>query len=237
MFTMETTCRSLLSIALLVFGLSCCDSKQPSQAVNSKTNTAKNASTENTNANDDPKGEYLKSETGTPMATPKPGTSNIQGTVFFNSSPAEDIEVKLCVDSANLFGDCIGKKLIAKTDKNGHYLFADLEPRVYNALYVRVFKSREYVHTAKYGFLSLKIRTQPDKTFFVPLTMLFKSDLKVLHPKANAAADGQDLEISWDAYPDAASYSIELFQFGNPGVDHLRGVSPPERREHTRHQL
>jgi hypothetical protein len=167
----------------------------------------------------------MRSDTGTALATPKPGMSNIQGAVFFNLMPVADIEVKLCVESANLFGDCIGKKHIAKTDENGHYLFADLEPRVYNALYVRVFKTREYVHTAKYGFLSLKIRTQADKTFFVPLTSLFKSDLKILHPTPKVNAEGQNLEISWEPYPDAASYSIELFQFGSPGVDHLSSVS------------
>lgn len=176
MVTMETKCRSLLALVLFAFGLCCCDSAQaPSQISNSNTsNTGQKTANENTNANDDPKGEFLKSETGTAKGTPKAGMANIQGKVFFNLRPVEGIDVRLCVESANLSGDCIGKKYMAKTDENGQYLFADLEPRVYNGLFVRVFNTPNYVHTAKYGFLSLKIKTEADKTFFVPLTTLFK---------------------------------------------------------------
>lgn len=191
--------------------------------VASSTNTTN--AVPNTNAvpvvNDDPKGEFLKSETGTEIATPKPGKANIQGKVFFNLSPVEGIEVKLCA-VPNTFADCIGEKHIAKTDATGQYLFADLEPKIYGGLFVRIFDTKNYVFTGKYGFLSLKIKTEADKTFFVPLTSLFKADLKVLDPKPNAKADAQNFEIKWDTYPDAAYYLIELMEFGKSGVYHLR---------------
>lgn len=215
----------MLAIVLFTFLCCSCDSSQaPSQVSNSNTSSAtQKAANENTNANDDPKGEFLKSETGTAKATPKPGKANIQGKVFFNLMPVKGIDVRLCVESPNMYGDCLGKKYMAKTDEDGLYLFADLEPRVYSALFVRIFNTPDYVHAAKYGFLSMKIRAEADKTFFVPLTTLFKADLKILHPDAKAAADGRDLEISWEAYPDAASYSIELLQFSGSGIYHLNG--------------
>lgn len=221
---MKTDRRSLLAIVLFTFLCCCCDSAPSPQVSNSNTlNTAQSAANENTNANDDPKGEFLRSENGTAKATPKPGKANIQGKVFFNLMPVKGIDVRLCVESPNLYGDCLGKKYMAKTDEDGLYLFADLEPRVYSALFVRIFNTPDYVHAAKYGFLSMKIRAEADKTFFVPLTTLFKADLKVLHPDTKAAADGRDLEISWEAYPDAASYSIELLQFSGSGIYHLNG--------------
>ena len=227
--TMTTPFRALLAMFLFSLTLSGCGSVQ-SPAPTPDANTAQKAVNKNANADDDPKGEFMRSETGTAIATPKPGKANIQGTVFFNLNPVEGVEVKLCVDAANLYGECMGKKYVAKTDKDGHYLFADLEPQVYNSLFVRVFKTPNYVHAAKYGFLSLKIRTEADKTFFVPLTSLFKADLKVLNPTQKAKVNGQDLEISWEPYPDAASYSIDLLQYGSPGVHHLDGVKTKANR-------
>ena len=225
MITMGTTaCRCLVAMGLLCLGLCSCegDGPQPRAPSSNASNTAEKTANINTNANDDPKGEFLKSETGTPKAMPKPGKANIQGKVFFNLMPVEGIDVKLCAASPTLSGDCIGESYRVKTDENGQYLFADLEPKEYHGLFVRVFNTPNYIHTAKYGFLSLKIRAEADKTFFVPLTTLFKSDLKVLHPNSKAKADGQNLEISWEADPDAASYSIELLQFSG-SVHHLNG--------------
>lgn len=156
----------------------------------------------------------MTSEAGTPRAVPKPGKANIQGKVFFNLEPAEDVDVKLCV-VRNMYAECIGEKHVTKTDANGEYFFADLEPKEYGALFVRVFNTGTYIFSGKYGGLTAqKIRAEPDKTFFVPLTTLFKVDLKVLTPKPKARVLGEDLEISWEPYPGAGYYIVELFNFG-----------------------
>lgn len=168
---------------------------------------------------DDPKGEFLTSETGTPRAVPKPGKANIQGKVFYNLEPVPNIEIKLCV-TPNMFADCIGEKHTAKTDASGEYLFTDLEPRTYGGLFVRVFNTKDYVFTGRYGFAQ-KINAKADETFFVPLTSLFKGDLKVLNPKRDGKVDGANVEISWESYAGAGYYILELMQFGKGNVYHL----------------
>jgi hypothetical protein len=50
-----------------------------------------------------------------------------------------------------------------------------------------------------------------DKTLFVTPTHLFKGDLKVVNPKAGSTVSGQDLELKWEAYPNAAYYKFTLY--------------------------
>lgn len=155
--------------------------------------------------------DFVNSATGTEKAKPLPGMANVQGKVLYNLQPASDIEVKLCVES-NLYGDCIGKKHLTKTDANGEYLFANIAPKDYK-IYVRVFGTKQFIFTGKYGFLSARYKIEADKTFFVPTTNLFKSDLKVQNPKPRTIVDAERFEIKWDAYPDAAYYKLELMNF------------------------
>ena len=39
----------------------------------------------------------------------------------------------------------------------------------------------------------------------------FKSDLKVLMPKAGSKIGGSNIEVKWDAYPDAAYYKMSIY--------------------------
>ncbi|HET9711412.1 MAG TPA: hypothetical protein VFP64_06010, partial [Pyrinomonadaceae bacterium] len=52
---------------------------------------------------------------------------------------------------------------------------------------------------------------EADKTLFVRPTHLFKGDLQVLNPKAGSTVSGQDLELKWQPYPDAAYYKFTLY--------------------------
>ena len=197
-------------IAAVVFFSSCAinDSTANSQR---SVNTAKNVNASPTSQNVD--GNFVASETGTEKAKPQPGKANIQGKVFYNFQPASGIEVRLCVKS-NLYGDCIGEKRTTKTDEAGEYLFTDITPKTYE-IFVRVFQTKGVIFSGKYGFLPSKYKVEADQTFFVPLTNLFKSDLKVQNPKPKTAVNGRELEIKWDAYPDAAYYGIELLNYGS----------------------
>lgn len=195
-------------IATVVF-LSSCAIKEPSSNYQGAINSDKNVKPSPTNQNAD--GNFVASETGTEKAKPQPGKANIQGKVFYNLQPAANIEVRLCTQS-NVFGDCIGEKHITKTDAAGEYLFTDITPNNYE-VFVRVFQTKNYIFSGTYGFSPSKYKVEADKTFFVPLTNLFKSDLKVQNPKPKATVNGRELEISWDAYPDAAYYKVELLNF------------------------
>ena len=67
---------------------------------------------------------------------------------------------------------------------------------------------------------SAKYNVEADKTLFVKPTHLFKGDLQVTNPKAGSTVSGENLELQWQAYPDAAYYKFSL----SPD-EHL--VTPP----------
>lgn len=154
---------------------------------------------------------------GVEKQKPAPGTGNVQGKVLFNSKPAENIEVKLCEKFNRFLGGCDGKTYTARTDANGEYVIADVEPKVYEGLLARVFDTDSYIFAASgiAGISSAKYDVTADKTLFIASTNLFKSDLKVINPKAGAKTSAQNLELKWDAYPEASYYKFSIFPEGS----------------------
>src|SRR5687767_4565015 len=54
---------------------------------------------------------------GVEKVKPAAGKGNLQGKVFYNSKPVENIEVRLCETFNQYFGGCGGKIYTARTDK------------------------------------------------------------------------------------------------------------------------
>jgi hypothetical protein len=152
-------------------------------------------------------------EAGVEKVKPAPGTGNVQGKVFYNSQPAENIEVKLCETFSRYLSGCGGKIYTGRTDKDGEYVITNVEPKTYEALTARVFDTDSYVFatTGLAGISSAKYDVVSDKTFFVTPINLFKSDLKTLNPKAGSKVAAQGLEIKWEPYPDAAYYKVSTY--------------------------
>lgn len=152
-------------------------------------------------------------EAGVEKVKPAPGTGNVQGKVFYNSKPAENIEVKLCETFSRYLSGCGGKIYTARTDKDGEYVITNVGPKTYEALTARVFETDSYVFatTGLAGISSAKYDVVSDKTFFVTPIHLFKSDLKTLNPKAGSKVAAQGLEIKWEPYPDAAYYKVSTY--------------------------
>lgn len=150
---------------------------------------------------------------GVEKQKPAPGMGNLQGKVLYNSKPVEGIEVKLCEKFNRFLGGCDGKTFTARTDANGEYLLTDVEPKVYEGLLARVFETDSYIFAASgiAGLSSSKYEVTPDKTLFIAPTNLFKSDLKVVNPKAGAKVSAENLELKWDAYPDASYYKFSIY--------------------------
>src|SRR5215510_3692559 len=150
---------------------------------------------------------------GVEKVKPAPGTGNVQGKVLYNGAPVENIEVKLCETFSRFLDGCGGKIYTAKTDKDGDFVIANVPPKEYEGLTVRVFDTDSYVFatTGIAGISSAKYNVVADKTLFVAPTHLFKADLKILNPKAGSTVSGQDLELKWEAYPDAAYYKFTLY--------------------------
>lgn len=152
-------------------------------------------------------------ETGVEKVKPEPGTGNVQGKVFYNSKPAENIEVKLCEKFSRFLGGCDGQIYTARTDKDGEYVITKVAPKTYEALTARVFDSDFYVFatTGIAGISAAKYDVVADKTFFVTPINLFKSDLKTVNPKAGAKVKAEGLELKWESYPDAAYYKFSVY--------------------------
>ena len=163
---------------------------------------------------------------GVEKVKPAPGTGNVQGKVLYNNAPVENIEVRLCETFSRFLSGCGGKIYTAKTDKDGDYVITNVPPKEYEGLTVQVFDTDSYVFatTGIAGIASAKYKVEADKTLFVTPTHIFKSDLKVLNPKAGSTVSGQDLELKWEPYPDAAYYKLTLYP-----DDHQ--ITPPYIKE------
>jgi len=150
---------------------------------------------------------------GVEKVKPAPGTGNVQGKVLYNNAPVEGIEVKLCETFSRFLSGCGGKTYTAKSDKDGDFVITNVPPKEYEGLTVRVFDTDSYVFatTGIAGIAATKYNVEADKTLFVRPTHLFKGDLKVLNPKAGSTVSGQDLELKWEAYPNAAYYKFTLY--------------------------
>jgi hypothetical protein len=204
---------SVLIIAAAIFALSC---NQTGTTPGTTSTERVNTDTEKKESNKQPgtqltKDGYVTSESGTEKTKPAAGKGNVQGKALFNEKPAAGVEAKLCEKFSTIMG-CSGQQYTTKTDENGEYLFKDVEPKDYEGLLVKVYNTPNYIFAAQnFGISGAKYKIEADKTFFAPVTNLFKADLKAQNPKAGAKTDAKTLEIKWDAYPDAAYYKIGLY--------------------------
>lgn len=204
----------LISFAFsAVFAASCAQNAANSTTSSTANSTAPNSSaTSTTPATVKTDDGFVPSETGTEKAKPQAGKANVQGKVMFNGKPVEGIEVKICEKFSQYVGGCSGESFTSKTDANGEYLLANITPKVYESILVRVFNTKSYVFATKgFGISAAKYKIEADKTFFAPESNLFKDDLKVQNIKPNAKIDAANFELKWDAYPDAAYYKFSFF--------------------------
>lgn len=205
----------LLAVTLIVFVSLACGrlGKDNNQGATGDNSTI---STSNTKAKPTPKTDDTDDETastsGIERQKPAAGKGNVQGKVLFNDQPVEGIEVRICENFSTIMGiKCDGKTQTTKTDKDGIFVLADLEPKIYGGLTAKVFKSAYYVYPQEGIMTPQKFAVAADRTIFARDINLFKDDIKITNPKAGAKVDAKSLELKWDAYPDAAYYKISLF--------------------------
>ncbi|HKC63150.1 MAG TPA: hypothetical protein VKB86_05905 [Pyrinomonadaceae bacterium] len=186
--------------------------KSSNEANSNQSASANTTATKSTPTTAEPDSNGLiSSGTGVEKEKPEAGKANVQGKVFYNEKPVEGVEVKLCEKFSQYVDGCSGETFTTKTDSNGEYLFKNVPPKIYEGLTVKVFNTPYYVFATSGIVQSAKYKIEADKTFFAPDTNLFKSDLKVLTPKAGSKIDGNNIEVKWDAYPDAAYYKMSIY--------------------------
>lgn len=209
---MSTKDKALTLVVLLALFLGCKSSGgsnggATNAPAGANASAAKNASTPARPADDG----FIPSGTGAEKERPAAGKANVQGRAFYNEQAAAGVEVKLCQTFSRFLSGCGGKTYTTKTDDAGEYLIKDVEPGVYEGLTVRVFNTPYYVFATS-GFVNAaKYQIESDKTYFAPDTNLFKQDLKLQSPKANAKVAATGAEVRWDAYPDAAYYKMSVY--------------------------
>jgi hypothetical protein len=210
----------IATLLLLAVVLACRPSHNTNtfQSINGNKNTSTSANDNSSGAPDE--GGIIHSGTGDEKEKPAAGKANVQGKVLFNSKPAPNIEVKLCEKFNQFVGGCQGRTLTARTDSNGEYLIKDVPPGLYEGLTAKVFDTPYYVFATSGYIGSAKYQLEPDKTFFAPNSNLFKSDLKLISPKAGAKVSPDNLEIKWESYPDASYYKFSIY------ADEATGAKP-----------
>lgn len=191
------------------------NSKQTTQPGNTSSSSTK---TTPTPAEPDADG-LISSGTGVEKEKPDTGKANVQGKVFYNEKPVEGVEVKLCETFSQYVSGCGGQTYTTKTDSAGEYLIKNVPPKIYEGLIVKVFNTNYYVFATSGIIQSAKYKIEADKTFFAPDTNLFKSDLKLLNPKAGSKIGGSNIEVKWDAYPDAAYYKFSIHADTSTGAE------------------
>ncbi len=160
----------------------------------------------------------IASGSGVEKEKPDPGKGNVQGKVFYNQKPAPNIEVKLCETFNRFMGGCGGETFTTRTDSEGEYLIKNVPPKIYEGLTVKVFDTNYYIFATSGIVQSAKYKIEEDQTFFAPDTHLYKSDLKILNPQAGSRIEPQNIEVKWEAYPDAAYYKFSVHADSSSGA-------------------
>ena len=206
----------LLAVAVIVFVALACgkssrnNSRTPVKVhVNSSSSqTAEADSKQRPTTND----AETASTSGPEKIKPAAGKGNVQGKVLYNDQPVEGIEVKICENFSTVMGvKCDGETKTTKTDREGVYVLADLDPKTYGGLTAKVFQSSYYVYPQEAIMTPQRFVVEADKTSFARDINLFKDDIKITGPKAGSKVDAKAVALEWDAYPDAAYYKISLY--------------------------
>ena len=179
---------------------------------------ANNSNAKTSSAKSDDQG-IIHSDAGEEKEKPATGKANVQGKVLYNDKPAANIEVKLCEKFNQYFGGCSGQTYTAKTDAKGEYLIKNVPPGIYEALTAKVFDTPYYVFATSGFVSSAKYKLEADETFFAPDSNLFKSDLKLVSPKAGAKVGANNIEVKWESYPDAAYYKFSINADSSSGAE------------------
>jgi hypothetical protein len=210
---------SLLLSAIFLSG--CKSSSEGNTATTNAPTPSANTTTAKTTASPVEPNEdgTIPSGTGVEKEKPAPGTGNVQGKVLYNGQPAAGIEVKLCETFSQYISGCGGQTFTTKTDDAGEYLIKNVPPKIYEGLTAKVFNTNYYVFATSGIVQSAKYKIEDGKTFFAPDTNLFKNDLKLVSPKAGAKIGADNIELKWDAYPDAAYYKFSIYADSSTGAE------------------
>lgn len=176
---------------------------------------------------------FLSSETdGKPVydgPPPEPGLGNVYGRVLWNDAPMPDLQMRLCQDYSHFYKECTGAEYHTATDRDGRFLFANVEPGSYT-LSARATEAEPWQHLTN-DFIypeepptfantilgTTELPVTPDETLIIHTTPFTKIDLTATYPAPDAVISPGVVTLAWNSYPDAAYYTVYLSPKGASG--------------------
>ncbi len=140
---------------------------------------------------------------------PEAGKASVFGQVIWNSQPVVGTDVKLCTGITYLSG-CEEAGYETVTDTDGYYVLENVDPGEY-VIVVKVPDSEDWVYvTTSFGVSAEKQEFLADQVTDLGIQNIIRFDLKVTSPSEEEQITQGNPTLSWDAYPEAATYSVYL---------------------------
>jgi hypothetical protein len=158
----------------------------------------------------------LPVQSGPPTPTPyvyqgpKPnaGLGGVYGRLRWNGQPVEGVQVKLC-DEIKFIGGCQGAEYPTVTDANGAYIILNVPPGDYGLTYRALEADTWYFVTS--GFLNTKnFEVKANQMVDVGDHHTVRLDVVILTPAEDERLTVARPVISWEPYPSAAYYALNL---------------------------
>jgi hypothetical protein len=146
-----------------------------------------------------------------PVTPPAPGKAAAVGRVLWNEQPASKTAVRICKDFSSYIG-CSGKRYGTYTDKEGYYIFNNVDPGNYVVL---VDVAHDFWLYQEQGN-QLKIRLAVEEALVsgeitrIDDRNIYKTDLRLLYPPGGKSISEAKPVLKWKDYPGAAYYEISL---------------------------
>jgi hypothetical protein len=139
---------------------------------------------------------------------PAPGRGALEGRVIWNDEAVVGAAVRLCEDVAT-FSGCEGETFDTTTGQDGAYLFTDVAPGEYT-LMVRDAGTDSFVFAQTLSMEGETLVIESDEGVDIGDFPLVRFDLVLTAPKDGEHVTEGLPELTWKAYPGAATYEVAL---------------------------
>lgn len=164
-----------------------------------------------------PTATFTPSPTGTPTLTPtativppqapEAGYSNVYGRVLFRGLPVEGMDISLENASARQGPEYYGETVT--TDDQGRFVFPRVPPGNDFQMWASLYSTALW---GEAGAIRVTLSVPSEANFNYGEYYLVETDLLLLTPERDAVLPDSPALLTWEPYPGAAYYYVELHQ-------------------------